>query len=127
MTPRTGLIAALLGGVALLVAVAAWWFVAADHRKDGESWSSSDRADFIRSCVEECRKSPGVTEDKYPLCDRACACGADEGERIMTAKELAAVAQAITSGKATPEQSAKMDSVKAAGMRCIAIPPPAQK
>jgi hypothetical protein len=87
--------------VALLAAVAGWWFVSADHNKDRALWSSSDRADFIRSCVEECRKSPGVTEDKYPLCDRACTCGADEGERIMTAGELAAVARALSSGNAT--------------------------
>jgi hypothetical protein len=127
MTPRTGLIAALLGGVALLVAVAGWWFIAAGHSNDGASWSSSDRAGFIRSCIEECRKSPGVTEDKYPLCDRACTCGADEGEKIMTAGELAAVAQALASGKATAEQSAKMDRIKAAGMSCVTTPPPAQK
>ena len=117
MTPRSRLIAALLGGVALLIAVAVWLVMPGD-RKDETSWPPAERAAFMRSCVEECRKSPGVTEDKYPLCDRACTCGADEGEKIMTVQELGLTAQAIAGGGASAEQIAKMERVKAAGMRC---------
>ena len=117
MTPRTRLIAALAAGGALLVVIGVWLVTASD-RKDGTSWPPSDRAAFMRSCVEECRKSPGVTEDKYPLCDRACACSADEAERGMSVQELGSTAQAISGGSASAEQLAKMEKVKAAGLRC---------
>jgi hypothetical protein len=117
MTPRTGLIAALVVGAAALVAVAVW-FAMPGSRSGETGWPPSERAAFMRSCVEQCRKSPGVTEDKYPLCDKACTCSADEGEKIMTTAELGVVAQAISSGNASEEQTAKMDRLKAAGMSC---------
>ena len=117
MTQRSRLIAALLGGAAILIAVAVWLVMASD-RKDGTSWPPSDRAAFMRSCVEECRKSPGVTEDKYPLCDRACACSADEAEKSMSVQELGSTAQAISGGSASAEQLAKMEKMKAAGLSC---------
>ena len=117
MTQRTRLIAALLGGAALLIAVAVWLVLPSD-RKDGTSWPPSERAAFMRSCIEECRKSPGVTEDKYPLCDRACACSADEGEKVMSVQELGLTATSISSGSASAEQTAKMERVKAAGLSC---------
>lgn len=119
MTPRTRLIAALLAGAALLIAVAVWLVMPGDRKDGGMSWPPSERAAFMRSCVEECRKSPGVTEDKYPLCDRACTCSADEGEKVMTVQELGQTATSISGGSASPEQIAKMDRVKAAGMRCV--------
>ncbi len=115
MTSQTRLIA-MVGGVA--VVAAALWFTMVRDRTDLGGWPPSQRAEFMHSCVEECRKSPGVTEYKYPLCDRACTCGADEGEKIMTVQELGLTAQAIASGSASTEQLAKMDRVKAAGMRC---------
>lgn len=119
MTPQTRLIA-VAGGVAVVAAAAiALWFTMASDRTKLGGWPPSERAEFMRSCVEECRKSPGVTEDKYPLCDRACTCGADEGEKIMTSQELGQTAQAISSGSASAAQLAKMERVKAAGMRCV--------
>ena len=126
MASRTRLLAAGLGSAALLAAAVAW-FTTAGNRNDGTGWPPSERAAFMRNCIEQCRKSPGVTEDKYPLCDRACACGADEGEKIMTASELEEVAQAISRGSASGEQTAKMNRVKAAGMNCAASPPPGGK
>ena len=117
MTPRTRLIAILLGGSALLIMIAVWLVMSGD-RTDGTSWPPSDRAAFMRSCIEKCRASPGVTEARYPLCDSACACAADEGEKVMSASELASAAQAITSGNASAEQTAKMERLKAAGLTC---------
>ena len=70
MTSQTRLIAALVAGAAVLIAVGLWLTMAGD-RTDGKGWPQSERAAFMRSCLEECGKSPGVTEDKYPLCDRA--------------------------------------------------------
>jgi hypothetical protein len=116
MTQQSRLIAALVAGAALLVVIGVW-LVMSGNRKEG-TWPPSERAAFMRSCVEECRKSPGVTEDKYPLCDRACTCSADEGEKVMTAQEMGRTAQSISSGSASPEQIAKMDKVKAAGVSC---------
>ena len=113
---RTRLISALAAGAALLVALGVWLVVTGDS-KDG-SWPPSERAGFMRSCIEECRKSPGVTEDKYPLCDQACACSADEGEKVMTVRELGLAAQAISGGNASAEQAAKMERMKAAGLSC---------
>jgi|SRR5471030_5744 hypothetical protein len=118
MTPRTRLIAALLGGAAILIAVAVWLVMPSDRKDGGTSWPPSERAAFMRSCIEECRKSPGVTEDKYPLCDRACACSADEGEKVMSVQELGLTALSISSGSASAEQTAKMERVKAAGLSC---------
>ncbi|MEI6202922.1 MAG: hypothetical protein WCP68_13310 [Enhydrobacter sp.] len=118
MTPRTSFIAALLGGAALLIAITVWLVLPGDRKDGGASWPPAERAAFMRSCVEECRKSPGVTEDKYPLCDRACACSADEGEKVMSVQELGSTATSIAGGSASPEQIAKMERVKAAGMRC---------
>ena len=126
MTQRSRLIAALAAGASLLVAIGVWLVMAGD-RKDGTSWPASERAAFMRSCVEECRKSPGVTEDKYPLCDRACACSADEGEKVMSVQELGLTAQSISSGSASAEQTAKMERVKAAGMRCAMQAAPEKK
>lgn len=126
MSRQTRLIAALLGGLAIAI-VAAAWFVFAGSHGDGTSWPPGERAAFMRSCVEKCRAAPGVTESHYPLCDSACTCAADEGEKIMTVQELAAAAQAITSGKASAEQTAKMDRLKAAGMRCSRPTNPAKK
>ena len=118
MTRRSQLIAALTAGASLLVAIGVWLVMAGDRKDGGTSWPPSERAAFMRSCVEECRKSPGVTEDKYPLCDRACACSADEGEKVMSVQELGRTAQSISGGSASAEQIAKMERVKAAGMRC---------
>ncbi len=118
MKPQTRLIA-VVGSVAVVAAAAiALWFTMASDRTALGIWPPAERAAFMRSCIEECRKSPGVTEDKYPLCDRACACSADEGEKVMTVQELAATAEAISKGAASADQSAKMDRVKAAGLSC---------
>jgi hypothetical protein len=117
MAPRTRLTALLLGGVAVLVLAAVWFVMAGDH-KDGTSWPPSARKSFIASCVEKCRASPGVTEARYPLCDSACACAADEGEKIMTGDELGAAALAISAGTASAEQTDKMNRIKAVAMAC---------
>ena len=101
-----------------MIAVTVWLVLPSDRKDGGTSWPPSERAAFMRSCVEECRKSPGVTEDKYPLCDRACTCSADEGEKVMSVQELWSTATSISSGSASAEQTAKMERVKAAGLSC---------
>jgi hypothetical protein len=125
MTPQTRLIA-IVGGVAFVVAAAvAFWFTMAGNRADG--WPASERAAFMRNCVEQCRLSPGMTEARYPVCDTACTCAANEGEKNFTVAELGAAAQATISGNATPEQTAKMERLKAAGMNCAATNPSDKK
>jgi hypothetical protein len=127
MTPQTRLIA-IVGGVAFVVAAAvAFWFTMTGPRADGKGWPAEERAAFMRNCVEQCRMSPGMTEAQYPICDTACTCAANEGEKNFTVAELAEAAQAVTSGNASPEQTAKMDRLKAAGMNCAAGNPPDKK
>ncbi len=128
MAPRTRWIAALLGGVAVLAIVGIWLTWSGNRQEAASaSWPPAVRGAFMRSCIEQCQKSPGVNADKYPLCDQACACAADEGEKIMTNQELDATAQAMSTASASPEQTAKMDRLKAAGARCVAAPAPASK
>ncbi len=126
MSRQTRFIAAFLAGLAILALVAVW-FVMGRGQPPAAGWPPSERAAFMRSCLEQCRTSPGVTEDRYPLCQSACTCAADEGEKTMTVQELASAAQAISSGKASAEQTAMMDRLKAAGMRCSTGTAPAQK
>jgi hypothetical protein len=117
MSRQTRFIAALLGGLAVLVLVAVWLMMA-DAPNGSTSWPPAARKSFIASCVEKCRASPGVTEARYPLCDSACACAADEGEKIMTGDELGAAALAISGGTASAEQNDKMNRIKAVAMAC---------
>jgi hypothetical protein len=91
---------------------------------DGTPWP---RAAFIRSCTDACRKAPGMTDDKYPICDTACACAADEAVKIMSYQELVSAEQALGSGAASPEQTAKIKQIQAAGARCTGAAPPPQK
>jgi hypothetical protein len=127
MTPQTRLIA-IVGGAAFVVAAAvAFWFTMAANRADGKGWPTEERAAFMRNCVEQCRMTPGMTEARYPVCDTACTCAANEGEKNFTVEELAAAAQATISGNASPEQTAKMNRLKAAGMSCAAGNPPDKK
>ena len=71
--------------------------------------------------------APAVTPDRYPVCDRACACGADEAQKTMTARELDAAAQAMATNTASAEQKAAMDRLQKAGLRCVTDKLPAQK
>lgn len=121
---------AIAGGVAFVAAaaVAFWLTMAGNHSGTTTAgWPPAERAAFMRNCVEQCRAAPGVTADKYSICDRACTCAADEGEKTMTVQDLGRAAQAITDNNASAEQTAMMDRLKAAGARCAAGTPPPQK
>jgi hypothetical protein len=118
------LVAAIVGGlvvIALLVGIG----IAVHRGQDASSpsqaltdtppghWPPGERTAFIKSCVDKCRAAPGVTPERYPVCDRACACAADEGEKIMTVEEMIAV---YKSGKA--EQNEKLKRITQAGIAC---------
>jgi hypothetical protein len=120
MTSRTRTIVVAAGIAFVVAAIVAYLVTMNGNRSDRTGWPPAERAAFMRNCVEQCRNSPGVTADKYPICDKACTCAADEGEKTMTVDDLAAAAQAISSGKASPKQTAMMDGLKAAGARCAA-------
>ena len=126
MTSRTRLIAVLLGGAAVVAAGAVWLLMALGTR-DETSWPPAARAEFIRSCVEKCRLAPGVTEDRYPLCDATCICAADEGEKIMTSAELSAAGVAMATGRLSSAQTAKVERLKAASQSCATRPAPDKK
>ena len=80
----------------------------------------SERRAFIDSCVKSCRSSPGVTADRYPLCDQACNCGADEAEKLVRAEELVELYKAMEAKKTSTEQNDKLEKMKAAGVACAA-------
>lgn len=118
----------IVGGIAFVIAAAiSFWLTMERNRMDGPGWPPAERAAFLRSCVEKCRAAPGMTADKYPLCDSACGCAADEGEKTMTLRDMSQAAEAISSGNASPEQTAKMERLKAAGARCAATIPQDKK
>ena len=82
-------------------------------------WPASERKAFIDSCVRSCRSSPGVTADRYPLCDKACTCSADEAEKMVSAEELVEIYKAMQGGTASKDQNDKVEKMKAAGIACV--------
>jgi len=119
------LLAAIFGGLAVIALVAG---VAITLQRGQDAppsdpsgrWPAQERAAFIDACVKSCRAAPGVTPARYPICDQACACGADEAEKIATGQELVEIYKAMQSGKATKEQNDKLEKMKAAGIACAA-------
>src|SRR5258707_782261 len=93
MSGRTRLLAAIIGGlavIALIAGVAITVQRGQDAQSSGEPgrWPAAERTSFIDSCVKSCRAAPGVTPARYPVCDQACRCSADEAEKIVTSQEL---------------------------------------
>ena len=121
MSGNTRLLAAILGGLAVIALIAGAVFMLRNQStapSEPGRWPAADRTAFIDSCVKSCRNSPGVTPDRYPVCDRACKCSADEAEKMVTAPELVELYKSIQGGKATKEQNDKLERMKAAGVDC---------
>jgi hypothetical protein len=119
MSRSTLVLVSLLGGIAVLVAIV----LVAIPRQGGKDaapgrWTESERTSFIESCVKSCRNSPGVTPDRYPLCDKACTCTADEGEKIIGSAELVAIYLGDKTGLASDDQKAKLQKLKDIGLAC---------
>jgi hypothetical protein len=83
-------------------------------------WPEGERKSFVDACVVNCRKAPGVTADRYSLCDQACTCAADEGEKVVSSDDLVAIYTAQQSGKVTGEQNQKLEQLKSLGLACAA-------
>jgi hypothetical protein len=83
-------------------------------------WPEAERKSFIDACVVNCRKAPGVTAERYGLCDQACTCAADEGEKVVSSDDLGEIYLAQQSGKATGEQNQKLEKLKSLGLACAA-------
>ena len=118
---RTRLLAAILGGVAVIALIAGAVFMLRNQDttpSEPGRWPPGERTAFIDSCVKSCRASPGVTPARYPICDQACKCSADEAEKMVTAQELVEMYKAMQSGKATKEQNDKLEKMKATGVAC---------
>ena len=122
MSGNTRLLAGFFGGVAVvaLIAGAVVMLLKQSAPSEPGRWPTADRTAFIDSCIKSCRNSPGVTPDRYPVCDHACKCSADEAEKMVTAPELVELYKSIQGGKATKEQSDKLERMKAAGVACAA-------
>jgi hypothetical protein len=119
---RTRLLAAILGGVAVVALIAGAVVMLRDQSTPAEPGRgpSAERPAFIDSCVKSCRNSPGVTPARYPVCDQACKCSADEAEKMVTPQELVELYKSMQSGKPTKEQTDKLERMKAAGVACAA-------
>ncbi len=113
MSRGTRLLAIILGAAVAIAAIV----VVALYLNRG--WPPAERTAFIEACVKSCRGSPGVTADRYPVCDKACTCAADEAEKMVSARELTELYNAMQSKTATPEQNEKLEKMKSAGVTCI--------
>jgi len=124
MSGGTRLLAAILGGLAVIALIAGGTVIMLRDQGTPSSepgrWPAAERTAFVDSCVKSCRAAPGVTPDRYPLCDQACTCSADEAEKMVTAQELVGLYKGMQSGKATKEQNEKLERMKAAGVACAA-------
>jgi hypothetical protein len=118
---RTRLLAAIVGGVAVIALIAGAVFMLRNQdtmSSEPGRWPPAERTAFIDSCVKSCRNSPGVTPARYPICDQACKCSADEAEKMVTPQELVELYKGMQSGKPTKEQTDKLERMKAAGVAC---------
>jgi len=128
MSGNTRLLAIIVGAVVAIAAVAGVATYLLRGQETGPpgplatpgQWPVSERRAFIDSCVKSCRSSPGVTADRYPLCDQACNCGADEAEKLVRAEELVELYKAMEAKKTSTEQNDKLEKMKAAGVACAA-------
>jgi hypothetical protein len=122
-----GLRITLLGGLAIAgVVVMAVWYVRSPGGSPG-GWPAEERRAFLDSCNKQCRSSPGVTPDRYPHCDKACVCGADEAERTVSYGELGRLVVAQKTGVSTHEQDEKMQRIAAASLACVGGTPGGKK
>ena len=120
MSGNTRLLAAIFGGVAIIALIAGAVFMLRNQSTPSEPgrWPPAERTAFIDPCVKSCRASPGVTPARYPVCDQACKCSADEAEKMVTPQELVELYRGMQSGKPTKEQTDKLEKMKAAGVAC---------
>jgi hypothetical protein len=119
MSRSTAFLLSALAGAAICVAVVLA-FVTLPGRPESSSgaWPATQRANFIEACVESCRKAPGVTPDRFSLCDQSCKCAADEGEKLLPGGELTEIYLAYQKGNASPEQGEKLRKLQDAGLAC---------
>jgi hypothetical protein len=47
-------------------------------------WTKDQRTRFVDSCVEGCQSTPNLSDKARAACPKACACLADQGEKMMT-------------------------------------------
>jgi len=112
------LLSALAGAAICVAIVLAFVTLPGRLEHSSENWPEIQRANFIASCVESCRKSPGVTSSRFELCDQSCKCAAAEGEKLLPGSELADLYLAQQKGSASAEQKEKLKRLQDAGLAC---------
>jgi hypothetical protein len=113
---------AVLAGLAIAGLLAAVT-LAVHLMKPGQSsarWPEAQRSSFIDACNKNCRSAPGVTPDRYPLCDKACLCAVEEGEKVLSGEDLTQIYLAQTGGKPTEEQKEKVRKLTRISLACVA-------
>jgi hypothetical protein len=70
-------------------------------------WTKDQRTRFVGSCVEGCQSTPNLSDTAKAACSKACACLADQGEKMMTPADFDEADKAAAENKMT----AKMDEL----------------
>jgi hypothetical protein len=105
-----------LVGLIAVVSIAAYFI---EPKQSSDHWPKEHRNAFIEACNKKCKASPGVTPDRYALCDKGCLCSADEAEKIMTSAELVQYYLAEKAGLVSSEQKKKVQKIGEAGVACL--------
>jgi len=105
---------AIAGLVAVVVAIVYF----AGRGGGPGAWPQEQRSSFVDACNKNCRSSPGVTPERYPLCDKACACALEEAEKVLSSREMVQIYLAQQSGTLTEAQKATMQKIATTGVAC---------
>jgi hypothetical protein len=69
-------------------------------------WTKDQRTRFVASCVEGCQSTPNLSDSGKAACPRACACLADQGEKMMTPADYDEADKAAADNKMTAKMEA---------------------
>lgn len=69
-------------------------------------WTKDQRARFASSCVDGCQSTPNLSDTGKAACPSACACLADQGEKMMTPADFDEADKAAADNKSTPKMEA---------------------
>jgi hypothetical protein len=65
------------------------------------NWTRAQRAGFLGQCVESCQTTLNLPDGRRGVCDRTCACVADQAETQVTPADMYALDEAAAAGGTT--------------------------
>jgi hypothetical protein len=105
-----------LVGFIAVVATAAYFI---EPKGPSGHWPKEQRDTFIEACSKKCKTTSTVTHDRDALCDKGCACSADEAEKVMSSADLAQYYLAEKAGLVSEEQKEKIRKFTQASVACL--------